>query len=274
MIDTCEYSIGSTSDSNINLTYPPPLCPYFIAHSYLWLVIIAVSTILLIFVGAEVRKEPIEIEELFDNDLSIFYGAVLLFLAIFITFPFQFILGFTNAPCLTDRVNFIFLLITEAVHAVVATSASKMIPLLEGRWTWFSLDIVLMVVTILTSAYSAFLRSTVILSQNAYMPLMLSTNVILNCITGLIVWNDQIQNVGGYVCSYLFFVLGVYLITDYEIRLNKQGEFSLVHKAIVETTFLHQRASESMEERSIRQKRDSFGSTGSIGANSDSIYTC
>ncbi len=86
------------------------------------------------------------------------------------------------------------------------------------------------------------------------MPLMLSTNVILNGITGLIVWNDQIQNVGGYVCSYLFFVLGVYLITDYEIRLNKQGEISFVHKAIVETTFLHQRAAELLEERSIRQK--------------------
>eukprot|EP00554_Chaetoceros_debilis_P007818 CAMPEP_0194076866 /NCGR_PEP_ID=MMETSP0149-20130528/3615_1 /TAXON_ID=122233 /ORGANISM="Chaetoceros debilis, Strain MM31A-1" /LENGTH=520 /DNA_ID=CAMNT_0038757743 /DNA_START=49 /DNA_END=1611 /DNA_ORIENTATION=+ len=188
---------------------------------------IAIATISLVFVGTEVNEEPINPADVVDSDVKIVFGGVLLCITILITFPYQFILGFTNLPCLTERVNFVLLLVTECVHAVVSTSASKLVPLLKGQWMLFSFVIALMVITIFTVWYSALLRSTFISSQTVYVPLMLSVNVVLNAIMGLIIWDDRIQNLGGYACTYLFLILGVYLMaisTDYNMGSEKGGK--------------------------------------------------
>lgn len=185
---------------------------------------IAIATFSLVFVGTQVNEEPINPKDVVDSEVKIVFGGVLLCITLLITFPYQFILGFTNLPCLTERVNFVLLLVTECVHAVVSTSASKLVPLLKGEWMLFSFVIALMVITIFTVWYSALLRSTFISSQTVYVPLMLSVNVVLNAIMGLIIWDDRIQNLGGYACTYLFLILGVYLMaisTDYNMGSEK-----------------------------------------------------
>jgi len=188
---------------------------------------IAIATISLVFVGTQVNEEAINPADVVDSEVKIVFGGVLLCITLLITFPYQFILGFTNLPCLTERVNFVLLLVTECVHAVVSTSASKLVPLLKGEWMLFSFVIALMVITIFTVWYSALLRSTFISSQTVYVPLMLSVNVVLNAIMGLIIWDDRIQNLGGYACTYLFLILGVYLMaisTDYNMGSEKGGK--------------------------------------------------
>lgn len=171
------------------------------------------SAIMLIFVGPEIRDEPIDVDYLFSKPKTdIFAGIVLL--AFVITFPFQFLLACTNVPT-SDRVNFIFLLLTESLSSVVGNSTSKLIPLLEVSDRKFILNLVLLVLAIFTVAFSSVLRSTVVKSQVEYLPLMLSGNIFLNGIVGLVLWEDKIINTGGYTCIYFFFVMGIYLVSDY-----------------------------------------------------------
>ena len=108
-----------------------------------------------------------------------------------------------------------FLLLTEVVHSVVGMSSSKLIPLLEGDL--FIYNFVVFALVIVTITYSSILRSTLVLSQTSYLPLMTSLNIVLNGLAGFFFWDDVIINVGAYVCAYLFFVLGLYLVSDYDI---------------------------------------------------------
>jgi len=169
---------------------------------------------MLIFVGPKIRDEPINAEDLFSQDRSLICIAVLLAVGFIFAFPYQFILGCTNAPT-TDRVSFVFLLITEVVHAVIGNSCSKLFPILTGNL--FIFNLIILVLAIFTVTYSSILRSTVILCQTEYLPLMLSANIFLNGLVGLLVWEDSIINIGGYCILYFFFLMGVYLVSDYEI---------------------------------------------------------
>ena len=79
---------------------------------------------------------------------------------------------------------------------------------------------------------------------------MLSANIILNGIVGLIMWEDNIINIGAYSCLYLFFVLGVYLVSDYgtEILPGKP----IGDQTSVADGLMHGRARIIMSERSNR----------------------
>ena len=191
--------------------------------------IIMLSSIMLIFVGPKIRDEPIDAEDILSKEKAQMCGAVLLAVGFIFAFPYQFILGCTNAPN-SDRVIFVCLLITEVVHAVIGNSCSKLFPMLDGNF--FIINLVILVLAIFTITYSSVLRSTVILNQTEYLPLMLSANIFLNGIVGLIIWEDRIINVEAYIVLYFFFLLGVYLVSNYELQSKSKSKLmieSLVH---------------------------------------------
>jgi hypothetical protein len=212
------------------------------------------SAIMLIFVGPKIQEEPIDVEELLSKEKThVFVGVILL--AFGITFPFQFVLSCTNIPT-TDRVNFIFLLLSEVVSAVVGNSASKLFPLLEISDPLFILNLILLVMAFLTVAFTSILRSTVVLSQVEYLPLMLSCNIFLNGLVGLILWEDDIINIGGYTCVYFFFVMGVYLVSDYGYEIlpgtTLADQVSPENQNAVVNGLIHGRARTIHSARNIR----------------------
>ena len=176
--------------------------------------IIMLSSIMLIFVGPKIQEDPIKARDLFTEERSLICVFVILAVGFFFAFPYQFILGCTHAPT-TDRVSFVCLLITEVIHAVIGNSCSKLFPILTGNL--FIYNAIILVLAIFTITYSSVLRSTVILCQTEYLPLMLSANIFMNGLVGLLVWEDSIINIGGYIVLYFFFLMGVYLVSDYEI---------------------------------------------------------
>jgi|AntRauTorckE5430_2_1112549.scaffolds.fasta_scaffold06814_3 hypothetical protein len=205
--------------------------------------IIMLSSIMLIFVGPKIRDEPINADDLFSDQKAKICGAILLAVGFVFAFPYQFILGCTNIPN-TDRVIFVSLLITEVVHAVIGNSCSKLFPMLDGEL--FIGNLIILVLAIFTITYSSVLRSTVILNQTEYLPLMLSANIFLNGIVGLIIWEDSIINVAAYIVLYFFFLLGVYLVSDYELQIfqgKSESQPTLLIESLVhgraKTLYLH-----------------------------------
>mmetsp|Transcript_7135 Transcript_7135/g.13520 ORF Transcript_7135/g.13520 Transcript_7135/m.13520 type:complete len:395 (+) Transcript_7135:3978-5162(+) len=177
--------------------------------------IIVLSSIMLIFVGPEVKGDPDDAVALLSQRRAIMTGATLLIVGFVFCFPYQFILGCTNVSANNNRYNFVGLLVTEVVHAVIGNSCSKLFHLLKGPY--FIANTVILVLSIFTITYSSVLRSTIIPNQTDYVPLEISANIFLNGIVGMLIWEDHIINIGGYTVLYLFFLMGVYLVSDYEI---------------------------------------------------------
>ena len=172
------------------------------------------SSIALIFVGPKVKDEPIDPIDLLTREKAIICTAILLGIGFIFSFPYQFVLGCSNIK-MSDRFNFIALLITEIVHAVIGNSCSKLVPLFTGKL--FAINMFILVLSIFAISYSAILRSTVIVEQTKYLPLMLSGSIFFNGIVGLILWEDAIINIGAYTILYFFFIIGTYLVSDHEI---------------------------------------------------------
>ena len=116
-----------------------------------------ISAIMLIFVGPKIREEPIDIEALFSKEKNQICAGIIV-LAFGVVFPFQFLLAFTSMPT-TDRVNFVFLLMTEVISAVLGNSTSKLFPLLPPTGKYFIINLVLLVTAFLTIAFSSILVS-------------------------------------------------------------------------------------------------------------------
>lgn len=169
---------------------------------------------MLIFVGPEVKEDPDDAKILLSQFKAQMLGGGLLVIGFVFCFPYQFLLGCTNVST-TNRFHYFALLITEVVHAVIGNNCSKLFHLLSG--TYFIVNTVIFVLAIFTVTYSGVLRSTIIMSQTDYIPLTVSANIFLNGIVGLVIWDDHIISIGGYTVLYFFFLMGVYLISDYEI---------------------------------------------------------
>ena len=213
---------------------------------------------MLIFVGPKVKEEPIDPIDLLTREKAIICAAILLGIGFIFSFPYQFVLGCSNIK-MSDRFNFIALLITEIVHAVIGNSCSKLVPLFTGKL--FAMNMVILVLAIFTITYSAILRSTVIVEQTKYLPLMLSGNIFLNGIVGLILWEDAIINIGAYIILYFFFIIGTYLVSDHEIM---PGTFIDVDDTDIFEKILNGRT-RSLYIESHRHVNDSHSSLGEGG---------
>jgi len=145
-------------------------------------------------------------------------------------------------------------LLNPIVSNLQAT-CSKFIPLLSG--TKLVINCVLLGTGAFTVTYSSLLRSTVVLSQGRYMGILISLVVVFNGITGLIIWEDDIINVGGYVCVYLLFICGVYLSSDFDLLGDGgglAGDVEAKTEMLKKVTFRKSAAVYVAEERKIYRK--------------------
>ena len=180
-----------------------------------------IATILLIFTGAKVKPETQQdVDQLLLKTESLILGGILLSMML-ISFPYQFLLGCTDSPWLTYKLNFTFLLMSEISNSVIGVTTCKLLSVLTGVSFWVNGGVVLLVN--FNVAYSGIIRSVVIESQNTYLPINLCLIIILNAVVGIVIWEDEVQSVGGYGCVFCLLLLGVYLVSDYNV-LVVQGE--------------------------------------------------
>lgn len=224
--------------------------------------IIVLSSIMLIFVGPEVKGDPRDALALLLEPRAQLLGGGLLIVGYVFCFPYQFILGCTNVrPDSNYGANYAGLLVTEVVHAVIGNNCSKLFHLLTGKY--FIANAVILVLSIFTITYSSVLRSTIILNQTNYIPLNVSANIFLNGVVGLVIWEDHIINIGGYTVLYFFFLMGVYLVSSYEIL---PGTFLKDHNTSVIERLLYRQSRNSNIHNSIREtEKRSAGSINMQG---------
>ena len=187
-----------------------------------------IATILLIFNGAKVKQETQDVDQLLFKTESLILGGILVAMML-ISCPYQFLLGCTDSPWLTNKLNFTLLQMSEISNGVIGVTASKLISVLTGMSFWANGGVVAL--TTFNLLYSGILRSMVIESQNTYMPIKLCLYIITNAVVGIVIWEDEVQSVGGYVCVFCLLLLGVYLVSDYNLLVGQEQVDWLVESA-------------------------------------------
>ena len=148
-----------------------------------------------------------------------------------ISFPYHFFLGCTDSPWLTYELNFTFLQLSEVSNSVIGVTTCKLLSVLTGVSFWVNVGVGLLVT--FNVPYSGIIRSVVIKSQNTYEPINLCLIIILNAVVRIVIWEDEVQNVGGYGCVFCFLLLGVYLlVSDYNLLVGQERVDSLVESAV------------------------------------------
>ena len=189
-----------------------------------------IATILLIFTGAKVKPETQQdVDQLLLKTESLILGGILLAMML-ISFPYQFLLGCTDSPWLTYKLNFTFLLMSEISNSVIGVTTCKLLSVLTGVSFWVNVGVVLLVN--FNVAYSGIIRSVVIESQNTYLPINLCLIIILNAVVGIVIWEDEVQSVGGYGCVFCLLLLGIYLVSDYNLLVVQERVDYLVESAV------------------------------------------
>lgn len=217
--------------------------------------VIALSTVLIIFVGAKVSKDPISTDLTYPDDYDkLIFSAVILIITFGICFPFQLILGCTKLNT-SDRVNFSILLVTEVMTSTIGNSCGKLLTLLSGTALYVNIGI--FVAVAMSLAYAGILRSTVIVSQTKYLPPLLIFTIFMNGISGFILWDDEIRNLGGYIIAFLLFAEGTYLIMEYNVLpdspLQDQIDVDEDHENVLVTKLVHGHARELYKKREERK---------------------
>lgn len=183
---------------------------------------------MLVVVGPELRKDTEAYDTILSHDGKLNFIRVVVFIAVFVTVPFQFYLLFRKTKE-SNRAIFLMLLLTESIHMGIETSSSKFLPILDG--SFFGYNLALIFISKVSIAFTSIMRISIIEHQTEYLLFLLSINILLNAIVGLVVWDDKILNRGGYVCTFLFFVMGVYLVSDYQVQ-QQQAEVSILNERI------------------------------------------
>ena len=112
-----------------------------------------------------------------------------------ISFPYHFFLGCTDSPWLTYELNFTFLQLSEVSNSVIGVTTCKLLSVLTGVSFWVNVGVGLLVT--FNVPYSGIIRSVVIKSQNTYEPINLCLIIILNAVVRIVIWEDEVQSVGG-----------------------------------------------------------------------------
>jgi len=190
--------------------------------------ILLFSGAMLVIVGPELRTDTEAYDTILSHNGKLNFIRVVVFIAVFVTVPFQLYLLFRKTKH-SNRAIFLMLLLTESIHMGIESSSSKFLPILDG--TFFGYNLALIFISKVSIAFTTIMRISIITHQTEYLLFLLSINILLNAIVGLVVWDDKIINRGGYVCTFLFFVMGVYLISDYQVQ-QQQTEVSILNERI------------------------------------------
>lgn len=200
-------------------------------------------------------KDPISKDLTYPDDYDkLIFSAFILIITFGICLPFQLILGCTKLNT-SDKVNFSILLVTEVMTSTIGNTCGKLLTLLTGTALYVNMGIFAAVA--MSLAYAGVLRSTVIVSQTKYLPPLLILTILMNGISGVILWDDEIRNLGGYIIAFLLFAEGTYLIMQYNVLpdspLQDQIDVDEEHQSILVTKLVHGHARELYKKREERK---------------------
>lgn len=112
-----------------------------------------------------------------------------------------------------SKYMFVFNLVAQTSGAVVGTTVAKMFVLVQGAA--LAVSVVLWLVSSVILVYATILQATTV-SQGKFVPLSVGTKIAVNAITGIILWEDWrvVASWVGYVCVFLYLLLGNYLLCE------------------------------------------------------------
>jgi hypothetical protein len=182
----------------------------------------AVGVILLFFVGSTFPEENPDIQEIFQAPGSIAWASVVIGFSALV-FPYHFILGCSESSLITDRRTFTFLMMSEVFNSVLAASTLKMLALTEG--SGFAIVLVVTVYANSMLLYASMLQAVAVKQQSVYVPIAVTLYLGATGITGVLIWDDVIQSIGGYVCVFALFALAATLLSDFEVLKASNAGF-------------------------------------------------
>lgn len=127
-----------------------------------------------------------------------------------------------HSPLLSKRNTFIILLVVQVTSNVLDPTSSKIMLDIAGNKKLLTGDIVFYTLITIASIYAVFVQSTSV-NQSIFVPAMGAATVILNNLTGIIIWNDYrtVKSWSGY-----FLVLVMLLFGNLIMGLVSNGKGS------------------------------------------------
>jgi len=169
--------------------------------------VVVIAVILLPIVGPTAQEDQ-DIATLLETWYSLLWSAILLVGMTLSTF----LLLVLNVPKLKERQAISLLLMARATAFTVNLTVSKVLIMNVDKYI-FGLSIFLKVTSGAVQTYAIVVQSTAV-TQAKFVPLNASALIIVNALTGMIIWQDWlvVGNWIGYVCVFVQLVLGNYLL--------------------------------------------------------------
>lgn len=163
---------------------------------------------------------------LLENKTS--YTAMIVFLAITLLFwPSPFLIGFTDIAFLhKHKVQYILLFANEVFVAVTNSTGYKIFGMMKSHTAITVTFFVVFFGLTMPLLYTALLRSIVLENQSKYISANCSARVAVNGLAGYFIWSDKFINLPAYIISMVFYLLGVYLVSDFDMIDFKRNDIS------------------------------------------------
>lgn len=173
-------------------------------------IIIAIGAFMIPIVGPKPQNQ--NVIELFESGSAILWSVFLLAVVLISLYINIF---FVSAKKIDGYTAFTSLLAARVSSAVVCTSCSSSFASLVGFD--LALPLFLFILCTFVMGHSTYLQAVV--NQKTFVPAVACTTQIVNSLTGLIIWRDNltIQSWSGYLAMMFQFLLGVYLTINIDI---------------------------------------------------------
>ncbi|GFH44763.1 hypothetical protein CTEN210_01237 [Chaetoceros tenuissimus] len=178
--------------------------------------ILVISSILVVFTGPKVQEnlEADFILEQISSRQSIIWSLLVLAFT-FIGMIHQVILAF-EWYTFESRLNFILFLVTEICGSIILPVTIKL-GFTALRGTLLYVNIAVGVVFGIYIIYVGIIRAKTVENNAIFATLSVSLVVLMNAISGIIMWGDEVINVGGYVCVFFLYAFGMYSVSEIDL---------------------------------------------------------
>lgn len=169
--------------------------------------VIVIGAILLPIVGPTTQDDQ-DIMGLIMHIYSIIWGALLL-IGMFVSGIMLLAFDITK---FSELYRIIILLVTRVTAFTSNLTVSKML-VLGLTLEWLIVAIILKILSGAIMTYAITVQSTAV-TQATFVPLNATMNMLVNALTGIIIWEDWrvVQSWLGYVCVFFLLVIGNYLL--------------------------------------------------------------
>ncbi|KAG7363322.1 protein kinase domain containing protein [Nitzschia inconspicua] len=190
--------------------------------------VIVISVVLLLDSGPTAQEYSQSFDQLILHPAAVIWSALLV-VGMMITGAIVLKARLFNMEKFDERnltFKFAVLLIARGSSFALNLTSSKAF-LVEMTPAWYIVCVIIKVVSGAIYTMSIVVQSTAV-QQRTFVPVNAATTILLNAVTGMLVWNDwkNVQSWVGYVCVFLLLILGCALLL---------GDLSLLQEAAPET---------------------------------------